>query len=191
MFGPIWLFDDTTGAIAQGPKTLELDDEYVRAFLWIGCANLARGDAYGAFHPLAQTLAPAYAAAQARYDWIATAVALLLGFASGVLAFLRVRPAFSARRQVERAISDIANIARVALNKAEQLGLDDESPSQAKANAIARTLEAATDEAAVDAASAEFEKHRSALDETQQMALEVAVSKARERAKGKAKEGVE
>ena len=91
----------------------------------------------------------------------------------------------------KQARSEIANIANAALNKAEQLGLDDESPSQAKANAIARTLEAATDEAAVDAASAEFEKHRSALDETQQMALEVAVSKARERAKGKAKEGVE
>ena len=31
-----------------------------------------QGAAYGAFHPLARTLAPAYAAAQARYDWIAT-----------------------------------------------------------------------------------------------------------------------
>ncbi len=36
---------DPTGAIAQGHRTLELDDEYVRAFLWIGCAHLAQGEA--------------------------------------------------------------------------------------------------------------------------------------------------
>lgn len=36
---------DTTGAIAQGHKTLELDEEYVRAFLWIGSAHLVAGDA--------------------------------------------------------------------------------------------------------------------------------------------------
>jgi serine/threonine-protein kinase len=35
---------DTGGAIAQGHKTLELDDEYVRAFLWIGSAYLAQSD---------------------------------------------------------------------------------------------------------------------------------------------------
>jgi tetratricopeptide (TPR) repeat protein len=35
---------DTAGAVAQGHKTLELDDEYVRAFLWIGSAHLVAGD---------------------------------------------------------------------------------------------------------------------------------------------------
>jgi serine/threonine-protein kinase len=39
---------DTTGAIAQGHKTLELDEEYVRAFLWIGSAHLVAGDAEAA-----------------------------------------------------------------------------------------------------------------------------------------------
>jgi eukaryotic-like serine/threonine-protein kinase len=36
---------DPAAAIAQGHKTLELDDEYVRAFLWIGSAYLTQGDA--------------------------------------------------------------------------------------------------------------------------------------------------
>jgi serine/threonine-protein kinase len=36
---------DYAGAIAQGHKTLELDDEFVRAYLFIGSAHLAQGDA--------------------------------------------------------------------------------------------------------------------------------------------------
>ena len=36
---------DPAGSIAQGHKTLELDEEYVRAFLWIGSAHLLQGDA--------------------------------------------------------------------------------------------------------------------------------------------------
>jgi phosphate transport system permease protein len=75
-----------------------------RASILAEARNLANGDAYGAFHPLSEALAPAYAAAQSRYDWIATAVALLLAFAGGALAFLRVRPHFSSRTQVERVV---------------------------------------------------------------------------------------
>jgi eukaryotic-like serine/threonine-protein kinase len=36
---------NTTEAITQGHSTLELDEEYVRAFLWIGSAYLAQGNA--------------------------------------------------------------------------------------------------------------------------------------------------
>ncbi len=75
-----------------------------RAAILAEARNLAAGRAYGAFHPLSEQLAPAYAAAQARYDWIATAVALLLAFAGGALSYLRVRPGFSARTHVERVI---------------------------------------------------------------------------------------
>jgi serine/threonine-protein kinase len=39
---------DYDGAIAQGQKTLELDDESTRAFHWIGAAQLALGDAESA-----------------------------------------------------------------------------------------------------------------------------------------------
>jgi len=39
---------DYQAAIAQGQKTLELDEEYVRAFVFIGSAYLAQGDAQAA-----------------------------------------------------------------------------------------------------------------------------------------------
>jgi tetratricopeptide (TPR) repeat protein len=39
---------DYAGAIAQGQKTLEIDDEFVRAYLFIGSAYLAQGDAEAA-----------------------------------------------------------------------------------------------------------------------------------------------
>ena len=39
---------DAVGSIAQGHKTLELDEEYVRAFIWIGSAHLLKGDAESA-----------------------------------------------------------------------------------------------------------------------------------------------
>lgn len=77
---------------------------FERAAILSEARNLANGDAYGAFHQLATVLAPAYAAAQARYDWIATAAALLLAFAAGGVAFLRVAPGFSARTRVERLV---------------------------------------------------------------------------------------
>ncbi|MEH3121477.1 MAG: phosphate ABC transporter permease subunit PstC [Sphingomonas phyllosphaerae] len=82
-----------------------------RAAILSEARNLANGDAWGAFHPLSERLAPAYAAAQARHDWIATAVALLLAFAGGALAFLRVRPGFSARSQVERVVMGLLLVA--------------------------------------------------------------------------------
>ncbi|MBB6503520.1 phosphate transport system permease protein [Sphingomonas endophytica] len=75
-----------------------------RAAILSEARNLANGDAWGAFHPLSERLAPAYASAQSRYDWIATTIALLLAFSGGAVAFLRVRPGFSARSQVERAV---------------------------------------------------------------------------------------
>ena len=82
-----------------------------RAAILSEARNLANGDAWGAFHPLSERLAPAYAAAQSRHDWIATAVALLLAFAGGALAFLRVRPGFSARSQVERVVMGLLLVA--------------------------------------------------------------------------------
>ncbi len=82
-----------------------------RAAILSEARNLANGDAWGAFHPLSERLAPAYAAAQARYDWIATIVALLLAFAGGAVTFLRVRPGFSARSQVERVVMGLLLVA--------------------------------------------------------------------------------
>ncbi|MEH3104333.1 MAG: phosphate ABC transporter permease subunit PstC [Sphingomonas phyllosphaerae] len=82
-----------------------------RAAILSEARNLAEGEAWGAFHPLSERLAPAYAAAQARYDWIATTIALLLAFSGGAVAFLRVRPGFSARSQVERVVMGLLLVA--------------------------------------------------------------------------------
>ncbi|MFL9842441.1 phosphate ABC transporter permease subunit PstC [Sphingomonas sp. ST-64] len=66
--------------------------------------SLAQGNSQGAFYPLSEQLAPAYATAIARYNWIGTAIALLLAFAFGALAFTRVKPDFRARTKFERAV---------------------------------------------------------------------------------------
>ena len=106
IFLAIWSFTApalVTDAVIATPAAAQLPPPgFERAAILSEARNLANGRAYGAFHPLAQVLSPAYASAQARYDWIATAAALLLAFAGGAFAYLRVRPGFSARTQVER-----------------------------------------------------------------------------------------
>lgn len=65
---------------------------------------IASGSAAAAFHPAATPLIEPYREAMAHYGTIGLAVTLLLGFACGALAFLRLRPDFAARTQVERTI---------------------------------------------------------------------------------------
>lgn len=101
----------TEAVIATPPAAALPPPGLDRAAILSEARDLANGDAWGAFHPLSERLAPAYAAAQARYDWIATTVALLLAFAGGAVAFLRVRPGFSARSQVERVVMGLLLVA--------------------------------------------------------------------------------
>ncbi len=101
-----------TDAVIASPGAASLPAPGLdRAAILSEARNLANGDGWGAFHPLSERLAPAYARAQSRYDWIATAFALLLAFAGGALAFLRIRPGFSARTQVERVVMALLLIA--------------------------------------------------------------------------------
>lgn len=94
-----------TDAVIATPAAAALPPPgFERASILSEARELGAGRSFGAFHELSARLAPAYAAAQARYDWIATAVALLLAIAGGCLAFTRVRPSFAARTQVERVI---------------------------------------------------------------------------------------
>ena len=108
VFLAIWSFTSpalVTDAVLATPAAAQLPPPgFERASILSEARNLAHGESYGAFHQLANSLAPAYAAAQARYDWIAAAAAMLLAFAGGALAFLRVRPGFSARTQTERTV---------------------------------------------------------------------------------------
>ena len=91
-----------TNSVLQDPIAAQLPPPgFDRAAILSEARSLASGNSFGAFNPLAQSLAPAYATAQTRIDWIGTAVALLLAFATGGFAFTRVRPDFRARTRVE------------------------------------------------------------------------------------------
>ena len=72
---------------------------------------VALGDARATFNPDAAVLIDPFRTAIARYNWIGTAIALLIGFAAGAWAFLRVRPEFRARNQVERIVMAVLLLA--------------------------------------------------------------------------------
>ncbi|KQM24509.1 MULTISPECIES: phosphate ABC transporter permease subunit PstC [unclassified Sphingomonas] len=92
-------------AVLQAPAAAGLPGPgFERSAILAEARSLALGNAYGAFNQQAEALAPAYAAAQSRYDWIGTALAILLAFAGGAFAFTRIRPDYRARNQVERAV---------------------------------------------------------------------------------------
>lgn len=94
-----------TDRVLRDPAAAQLPPPgFERAAILSEARSLAAGRSFGAFNPLSQNLAPAYASAQARYNWIAAAAALLLAFAAGAWAYTRVRPQLSARGRIERAI---------------------------------------------------------------------------------------
>ena len=66
--------------------------------------SVARGQAFGVFNPAANALVGPFREAFALFDGIGLVVTLLLGFVGGAWAFLRLRPQFTARTRVERAV---------------------------------------------------------------------------------------
>lgn len=72
---------------------------------------VATGNAAAVFNPQAAALVEPYRAAIARYNTIGLLVTLLLGFAAGLYAWLRLKPDFTARTRVERAVMGILLIA--------------------------------------------------------------------------------
>lgn len=94
-----------TDRVLRDPIAAQLPPPgFDRAAILSEARSLASGNSFGAFNPLSQKLAPAYAAAQNRNDWIGSAVALLLAFASGGVAYTRVRPDFRARSKIEHVV---------------------------------------------------------------------------------------
>jgi len=65
---------------------------------------VAAGSAFGAFNPAANGLVEPFREAIGRFGTIGVVVTLVLGFAGGAFAFLRLRPDFTARTSVERAV---------------------------------------------------------------------------------------
>ncbi|KQS04328.1 phosphate ABC transporter permease [Sphingomonas sp. Leaf357] len=108
LFLAIWLFTSpalVTDAVLTAPAAQQLPPKgFERAAILSEARNLGAGRGFGAFHPLSRTLAPYYVAAQSRYDWIGSAVALLLAFASGAWAYTRVKAGFRARSRIERVV---------------------------------------------------------------------------------------
>ncbi|WBH16857.1 phosphate ABC transporter permease subunit PstC [Sphingomonas radiodurans] len=108
LFLAVWSFISpalVTEAVIATPVAVYLPPQgFERAAILSEARNLARGQAFGAFHDLSETLAPAYREAQNQYDWIATALSSVLAFAGFAFAYVRVRPQFSARTQVERVV---------------------------------------------------------------------------------------
>lgn len=104
----IWRFVSpalVTDAVLATPAASTLPPPgFERAAILSEARHLAHGRGTGAFHMLSTALAPAYAAAQSRYDVIAATIALLLALGGGMLAFLRVAPALTARTRVERLV---------------------------------------------------------------------------------------
>ncbi len=92
-----------TDAVLRSPAAASLPPPgFARAAILSEARNIAGGAAFGAFTPAGQALAPSYANAQSRYDWIGTALALLLSFAAGAYAYTRVKPGLQARSRLER-----------------------------------------------------------------------------------------
>lgn len=85
--------------------------EIERAAILGEARALAEGSLSAAFNPEAQDLVPAYREASGFYSVIGTVATLLLAFACGAFAFLRVRPDFRARNRVERVVMWVLLIA--------------------------------------------------------------------------------
>ena len=72
---------------------------------------VASGSAPAVFNPAAAGLVEPYQAAITRYDTIGAVVAILIAFAAGAFAWLRLKPEFTARTRVERAVMSLLILA--------------------------------------------------------------------------------
>ncbi|WOE74238.1 phosphate ABC transporter permease subunit PstC [Alterisphingorhabdus coralli] len=115
IFASIWISVSpalTTNMVLADPAAASLpEDPFARASVLSEARALSRDASSQSFNPEAATLAPIYASAENYYQMIGIAAALLLGFAGAAYAFLKVRPDFRARSQVERVVLMVLLIA--------------------------------------------------------------------------------
>ena len=74
-------------------------------------ASAARGPSGPLFNRQAATMVEPFRAAMLRYGTIGAILTLIAGFAGGAFAFLRIRPDFTARTRVERAVMGLLLLA--------------------------------------------------------------------------------
>ncbi len=94
-----------TNAVLASPEAAGLaSDPFQQSAILSEARSLAQGDIARASNPLAQQLAPVYAAEGQRYGLLGLVVALLLAFSGGAYGYTRIKRDFRARTQVERVV---------------------------------------------------------------------------------------
>ncbi|HEY8603283.1 phosphate ABC transporter permease subunit PstC [Tsuneonella suprasediminis] len=78
--------------------------DFQRNALLAEARNVATGAAAAVYNPAAQPLIEPFRNALTEYRWIGAIGTLLIGFAGGTWAFLKVKPDFAARTKVERIV---------------------------------------------------------------------------------------
>ena len=118
---PMVLFAALWGAIAPGLVTQSVLADpaaaqlpafgFQRQTLLSEAQAVASGSARAVFNPAAAPLVDPYRVAMSRYETIGLVVAVLIAFASGLFAWLRLKPDFAARTRVERAVMTLLFLA--------------------------------------------------------------------------------
>lgn len=92
-----------TDAALTSPAAQQLPaDSFTRGSVLAEARSIASGNQESAFNPLSQTMVEPYRTAITYYQTLGMAAAILLVFACGAFAWLRVKPDLRARTKVER-----------------------------------------------------------------------------------------
>ncbi len=92
-------------SVTSGPAAASLPaDGMDRTSLLEEARALAAGEIDAAFNPAASDLAPQFSKAVTRYSTFGTVLTLILAFAGGAFAFVRLKPNLRARTKVERLV---------------------------------------------------------------------------------------
>jgi phosphate transport system permease protein len=101
-----------TTAVLSSPAAADLPAfGFQRQAILSEARAVAQGNATAVFNPAARDLVEPYRAALTRYSIIGGIVTLIVALAGGAFAFLRLRPDFTARTRVERAVMGLLLIA--------------------------------------------------------------------------------
>jgi len=101
-----------TQAVLAAPAAADLPTfGFQRDAILSDARSVAMGDTVGVFNQAANALVEPYRAAISRYNMIGALCTLVIAFLTGVWAFLRVKPNFTARTRVERAVMVILLLA--------------------------------------------------------------------------------
>ncbi len=92
-----------TDAALASPAAEQLPQgQFARGAILAEARSIASGEQVRAFNPLSQSMVEPYKAAISYYQMIGMVAALLLVFACGVFAWLRIKPELRARTKIER-----------------------------------------------------------------------------------------